>query len=66
MNDAPQTDRETTSMQCDHWHRSLRYAPRDRSIIDKVRESPVTFFISLGLLCFLLVAMGLLAIGVIQ
>ena len=41
----------TTSLQHDHWYRSIRYVPRERSLIDKVREHPATFFFCLGAMC---------------
>ena len=57
MNDIPANDHgQTTALQRSRWAHSLRYVPRDRSIIDKVRESPVTFFVSLALLCVLAIA----------
>jgi len=56
MTNTPTNGAVTTAMQRDHWYRSLRYVPRDRSIIDRVLESPVTFFISLALLCALAIA----------
>lgn len=56
MNDIRPDDHGlSTSMQHDRWYRDLRYVPRDRSIADKVRESPVTFFLSLAGLCACLI-----------
>ena len=52
MNDAPTNDHGlTTAMQQSRWAHALRYVPRDRSLIDKLREHPVTFFICLGAMC---------------
>jgi hypothetical protein len=52
MNDIPANDHgQTTAMQQSRWAHSLRYVPRDRSIIDKLRESPVTFCACLGIMC---------------
>jgi hypothetical protein len=52
MNDIPANDHGlTTEMQQSRWAHSLRYVPRERSLIDKVREHPATFFFCLGAMC---------------
>lgn len=52
MNDIPANDHgQTTALQRSRWAHSLRYVPRDRSILDKLRESPIVFFICLGAMC---------------
>lgn len=56
MTNPPTNGAVTTAMQRDHWYHSLRYVPRDRSIVDRVLESPATFFVSLALLCALAIA----------